>query len=145
MNWQRQNFTIDTEKSRLNIDFIHDYLSNQSYWAQGRPREVVKKSIEHSICFGVYEDNRQVGFARAVTDYATFTWLCDVFIAASHQGNGLGKWLIECVVDHPDLRELRITLLATRDAHELYRQYGGFDALDMPSKWMIRRGARRDP
>lgn len=145
MNWRRQNFTIDTEKSRLNMDFIHDYLSHQSYWAQGRPRDVVEKSIEHSICFGVYEDNRQVGFARAVTDYATFAWLCDVFIAASHQGNGLGKWLIERVVDHPDLRELRITLLATRDAHELYRQYGGFDALDLPSKWMIRRGARRDP
>ena len=141
MNWQCENFTIDTEKSKLDLDFIHDYLCNQSYWAQGRPREVVEKSIEHSLCFGVYEINRQVGFARTVTDYSTFAWLCDVFIAESHQGNGLGKWLIECVIAHPDLQTIKNIILATSDAHELYRQHGGFEPLAVPEKWMHRSGA----
>ena len=99
--YQRGDFQISTDQDKLDIDFIHDYLCNQSYWAQGRTREAVEKSIEHSLCFGVYERKQQVGFARVVTDFVTLGWLCDVFITDSHQGYGLGKWLIECVVAHP--------------------------------------------
>lgn len=142
MKWQRNNFTINTEKSKLDLDFIHDYLCNQSYWAQGRQCEVVEKSIENSLCFGVYDGNQQIGFARIVTDYVTFAWLCDVFIAASYQGNGLGKWMISCVVAHPDLQTPQNIILATSDAHELYHRYGGFEPLSKPQKWMHRRGAQ---
>ncbi len=100
---------------------------------------MVQRSIEHSLCFGVYHGTQQVGFARVVTDYATFAWLCDVFVLESHRGQGLGKWLIESVVAHPDLGGRVSLLLATRDAHELYRRYGGFEIVPVPEKWMIRR------
>jgi GNAT superfamily N-acetyltransferase len=135
----RDGFSISTDKSKLDVGVIHEYLSERSYWAQGRPLDVVRTSIEHSVCFGVYDGDRQVGFARVVTDYATFAWLCDVFILESHRGRGLGKWLIACVVAHPDLHGFRNFLLATSDAHELYRKYGGFDSLEKPEKWMKRR------
>ena len=139
--YQRGNFIISTDRAKLDAGFIHDYLCYQSYWAQERPLGVVKKSIENSLCFGVYDGVQQVGFARIVTDGATFGWLCDVFIADGYKGRGLGKWLIETIVSHSDVQTLKIVLLATRDAHELYHQYGGFDALEVPSKWMIRRGS----
>jgi len=129
---------ISTDRSRLDVGYIHRYLSEQSYWAQGRSRAVVEKSIANSLCFGVYAGEQQVGFARVVTDYATFAWLCDVFIDATYQGQGLGKRLIEAVVAHPELQGLRNFILATRDAHELYRRYGGFDALASPANWMAR-------
>jgi len=135
----RGAYTISTDKARLDLDLVHRFLSETAYWALGRSRQVVETSIEHSICFGVYEGDRQVGFARAVTDHATFAWLCDVFILESHRGRGLGKWLIECVAGHPVLKDLKLFLLATRDAHELYRRYGGFQELPAPQKWMIRR------
>ena len=144
MQWQRENFVINTDPALLALDFIHDYLCNQSYWAQGRSREMVAKSIENSLCFGVYAEARQVGFARVVTDYVTFAWLCDAFIIQTHQGLGLGKWLIECVVAHPELQSAKTILLATRDAHQLYRRYGGFDHLPRPEKWMWRCGSRFD-
>jgi GNAT superfamily N-acetyltransferase len=131
--------TISTDKSRLDIDLVHDYLSRVSYWAQGRSRAVVEKSIEHSLCFGVYVGVDQVGFARVVTDYATFAWLCDLFIVESHRGLGLGKWLVECVAAHPDLQELKLFILATRDAHALYARHAGFEPLASPEHWMIRR------
>jgi RimJ/RimL family protein N-acetyltransferase/GNAT superfamily N-acetyltransferase len=133
------DYQISTDPARLDLEFIHEYLTNTSYWAQGRPLATVQKSLAHSLCFGVYRDDRQVGLARVVTDYATFAWVCDVFIAEAHRGCGLGKWLIERVVTHPDLRGLRQLLLVTRDAHELYRRYGGFNGLPAPEKWMIRR------
>ncbi len=138
MESQRGEYTVSTDRARLDVDFVHDFLSRSSYWAQGRPYAVVQASIEHSLCFGLYQGAQQVGFARVVTDYATFAWLCDFFVAGSHRGQGLGKWLIECVVAHPDLRDLGVFLLATRDAHELYRRYGGFQELQMPDKWMRR-------
>src|SRR5207244_2731083 len=100
---------------------IHDYLANQSYWAADRPLDVVRRSIENSLCFGLYESGRQIGFTRVVTDRATFAWLCDVFVLPPHRGRGLSKWLLECVVGHPDLQGVRRLLLATRDAHDLYR------------------------
>jgi GNAT superfamily N-acetyltransferase len=136
--YRRGDFLISTDKARLDIDFVHGYLSQRSYWAKGRPLEVVQASVEHSLCFGVYAGGQQVGFARVVTDYATFAWLCDVFILESHRGQGLGKWLIECVTGHPGLQGLKLFLLATSNAHQLYRRYGGFEALLAPEKWMQR-------
>ncbi|MCP4537290.1 MAG: GNAT family N-acetyltransferase [Chloroflexi bacterium] len=133
-----ENFSVSTDKSRLDIDLVHEYLSQSSYWAQGRPFDVTQKSIEHSFCFGVYDGDWQVGFARVVTDYVTFAWLCDVFILESHRGHGLGKWMIECIVACPNLKGIKNFLLATRDAHELYRGYGGFESLEKPEKWMAR-------
>jgi GNAT superfamily N-acetyltransferase len=135
-----EGYSISTDKSRLDVALIHTYLSRHAYWAEGRPLEVVRRSIEHSLCFGVYGPGGQVGFARAVTDYATFAWLADVFILEEHRGRGLGKWLIETAVAHPDLQGLKLFLLATRDAHELYRRYGSFEALPKPERWMVRRG-----
>ena len=127
-----------TDKARLHVALVYDYLNHSSYWAQGRSLSTVQRSIENSLCFGVYEGPQQVGFARVVTDYATFAWLCDVFILEPYRGQNLGKWLIECVTAHPGLQSLRGFLLATRDAHELYRRYGGFHALESPERWMRR-------
>lgn len=135
----RDEWTISSDKTRLDMDLVHDYLSHRSYWAQGRSLAVVERSIEHSLCFGVYERSEQVGFARVVTDYATFAWLCDLFIIESHRGLGLGKWLVECVAEHPDLQELKLFILATRDAHALYARQAGFEPLTSPERWMIRR------
>jgi GNAT superfamily N-acetyltransferase len=139
VEWRRGAYIISTDQARLDLDLIHDFLSRSSYWAQGRPLAIVQKSIAHSLCLGVYASAQQVGFARVVTDYATFAWLCDLFVVETHRGQGLGKWLVECIVAHPELRDLQISLLATRDAHELYRRYGGFEALSQPEKWMARR------
>jgi GNAT superfamily N-acetyltransferase len=135
---RREPFLISTDKRRLNLQIIFDYLSNRSYWAQGRPLETVARSIDNSLCFGVYDSNQQVGFARVVTDYATFGWICDLFILESHRGKALGKWLIESIVTHPDLAKVRRLLLATLDAHELYRKYGGFEPLIEPERWLTR-------
>ena len=132
-------YTISTDKTRLDTGLIHDFLSEDSYWAQDRPYDVVERSIDHSLCFGVYAGTEQVGFARVVTDYVTFAWLCDVFIVEPHRGQGLGKRLVETVVAHPDLDGIRLFSLATRDAHELYRRYAGFEPLEVPEKWMARR------
>ncbi|HMD87534.1 MAG TPA: GNAT family N-acetyltransferase [Anaerolineaceae bacterium] len=136
--YRQGRFLISTDPALLQIDVIHNFLSNVSYWAQGRRLEVVKTSIENSLCFGIYSEGKQVGFARVVTDYATFAWLCDVFILPEQRGYGLGKWLIECVVSHPALARLKRMILATQDAHELYRRYGDFVALPNPERWMVR-------
>jgi GNAT superfamily N-acetyltransferase len=135
----RNGYTISTDKARLDIAAIHAYLSERSYWATGRPLDVVQRAVENSLCFGVYAGDEQAGFARVVTDYATFGWVCDVFILEAHRGRGLGKWLVVAIVAHPDLAGLRTLLLATRDAHELYRRYGGFNPLPTPDSWLIRR------
>lgn len=134
----RDAYTLSTNPARLDVPLIHAYLSEQSYWAQGRSLTTVETSIAHSVCFGVYNGGRQVAFARVVTDYATFAWLCDVFVLESERGQGLGKWLVQSVVAHPDLQGLRRLLLATRDAHDLYRRYGGFELLPNPERWMVR-------
>jgi GNAT superfamily N-acetyltransferase len=134
---QKDRFKIDTDPHHLQIDIIHDYLSNRSYWAKGRSIEVIQKSIANSLCFGVYDEEQLVGFARVVSDYATFGWLCDVFILESHRGHGLGKWLVETILQHPDITNIRRLLLATRDAHELYR-LSGFRELEHPEKLMER-------
>ena len=134
---ERDQFLISTDKSKLDIPFIHQWLSERSYWAQGRSLPTVQQSIDHSLCFGVYAGQQQIGFARVVTDYTTFAWLADVFIVETHQGQGLGKWLIETITTQPLLSDLRLFFLGTRDAHGLYRQYG-FEPLPAPERWMVR-------
>jgi GNAT superfamily N-acetyltransferase len=138
VDYDRGEYTISTDPGRLDLDAIHGYLSGESYWAQDRPRDVMQRALEHSLCFGVYAGDQQVGLARVVTDYATFAWLCDVFILEAHRGKGLGKWLIECVAAHPQLQGL-LFLLATRDAHGLYQRYGGFEPMQGLDRWMVRR------
>src|SRR5437016_3001548 len=135
--WRNGEFTISTEKSRLQIDVIHKLLSGESYWAKNRTLEQTKIAIENSICFGLYCDDRQIGFARVVSDLATFAYLGDVFVLDDFRGRGLGKWLMETIVTHPDLQGLRRWLLATRDAHGLYERYG-FGPLVYPDRWMER-------
>ncbi len=139
VEYERDGFLISTDNARLDVGLIHEFLSQSSYWAKGRPLEIVQRSIEYSLCFGVYKGAQQVGFARVVTDRATFAWLCDLFIVEAHRGQGLGKWLVACIMAHPDLQTLRGFLLATRDAHELYRRYGGFEALPASDRLMVRR------
>jgi GNAT superfamily N-acetyltransferase len=136
-DWQRGEYSISTELGRLDIPLIHDYLSHSSYWAKDRSREKVQRSIENSLNFGVFHCREQVGFARVVTDYETFAWLADVFILEEHRGLGLSKWLLEVILAHPKLQGLRRWLLATRDAHGLYRRYG-FTELEDPKRWLER-------
>lgn len=134
MEDSRNGFLITTERSRMDIVAIHGFLT-ESYWARGIPLAVVEKSMQNSLCFGVFEGQSQVGFARVITDYATFGYLGDVFILQSHQGLGLGKWLLDCVMAHPGLQGLRRWNLATRDAHSLYARYG-FSALAKSEYYM---------
>jgi len=121
--WSREGFLISTDTSRLDRALIAEFLRG-SYWASGIPREIVDRSIENALCFGLYEDSRQIGFARVITDFATFAYLSDVFVLESHRGRGLGIWLMEVVMGHPALQNLRRWMLATRDAHGLYEKFG---------------------
>lgn len=135
--WQRDEYTISTDPSRLDLNLIHDFISNHSYWGKGRAREVVQRSIENSMPFGLYHGDQQVGFARIVTDYATFAWVADVFVVPEHRGRGLSKWLMEVILAHPQLQGFRRWVLATKDAHGLYEQFG-FIELHRPERWMER-------
>jgi GNAT superfamily N-acetyltransferase len=137
--WHREGFSIITDRSRLDLDVVHRFLAG-SYWARGIPRAVVERSIEGSLCFGLHEGRPaevQVGFARVVTDYATFAWVGDVFVLEAARGKGLARWLMEVVIAHPDLQGLRRWILATRDAHGLYRQVG-FAPLAHPEAFLER-------
>ena len=131
---KKDNFTISTDPARLDLDAICDFLT-RAYWALGRPRERTERAISNSLVFGLYDGDKQIGLARVVSDYAIFAYLCDVFIHEDYRAHGLGKWLIETVLSHPDLQGLRRWALATRDAHELYRQFG-WDNLGNPENWM---------
>jgi GNAT superfamily N-acetyltransferase len=121
---RKDEYFISTDSSLLNIDIIHNYLSRESYWAQNIPRQVVEKSISNSLCFGLYHLDKQIGFARLVTDKATFAYLADVFILDEYRKKGLSKWLMETIQAHPDLQGLRRWMLGTKDAHGLYEQFG---------------------
>ncbi len=123
IEWTRDAFTISTDRHRLDLDVVHAFLAS-SYWAEGMPRSVLERGVANSVCFGVYEGQAQVGFARAITDLATYAYLSDVFILESHRGRGLGKWLVACMVNHPGLRALRRVALFTRDAQGLYEPFG---------------------
>lgn len=131
---RRGPFVLSTDRSRLDVLLIHRFLSEQSYWAPGIPRAVVERSIANSLCFGLFHESRQVGFARMVTDRATFAWLADVFVINEFREQGLGKWMIGSLLKHPDLQGLRRVLLGTRDAHGLYAQYG-FKPLADPTRF----------
>lgn len=125
---------ISTDKALLNTEVIYNFL-NSSYWAQGRSLQVIKKSIRNSLCFGVYLDGQQIGFARVISDYATFAYLADVFILEEYRGNGFSKKLLKHIISHPDLQNLKRWMLATRDAHNLYRKFG-FTQLKNPERFM---------
>jgi len=158
---RRGEFLVSTDPARLDLDVIHNFLTN-CYWAKAIPREVVARSIEHSLCFGIYDctgensapgaealgakwsraersepepRSPQVGFARVVSDFATVAYLGDVFVLESHRGRGLGKWMVECIMQHPALQGLRRWILLTRDAHELYAK-SGFTSLKKPDRYM---------
>ena len=135
MYWEKDDYNISTDKNRLNISFIHEYLSTKSYWAAGVPVEVVQKSINGALCFGIYHLTDQVGFARVITDAATFAYLADVFVDESYRRKGLSKWLMEIIMAHEDLQGLRRFMLATKDAHGLYSQFG-FKAVAAPERLM---------
>ena len=135
MEFFKESFTISTEKTKLDINVIHHFLANDSYWAKNIPLSVVCKSIENSLCFGVYTGKEQIGFARVITDYAIVAYLADVFILDAYRGKGLGKWLVECIVNYPDLQGLRVWKLTTRDAHGLYAKFG-FKPLGRPEYQM---------
>lgn len=127
-------YEISTDSARLDVDAIHAFLT-QSYWSPGIPRATVARAIANSLCFGVFWQGQQVGFARVVTDRTTFAYLCDVYVLEAHRGHGLAKQLMDRVMKHPDLQGLRRMMLATRDAHGLYAQYG-FTALGAPDRIM---------
>lgn len=129
------NYLFSTDRSKLQLDVIHNYLSKESYWAQNMPLELIKESIAGSICFGIYIDNKQIAYARVITDNATFAYLADVFVLEEQRGKGLSKELMRFILDHPSLKKLRRFLLATRDAHGLYKQFG-FNALAKPETMM---------
>jgi GNAT superfamily N-acetyltransferase len=131
----QDGYLVSDDPGRLDLDVVHGYLT-RSYWAEGVPREVVARSIAHSLCFGLYPPaGTQVGFARAITDRATYAYLADVFVREELQGRGLGRFLMACVMEHPDLAGLRRWSLVTRDAHELYRPLG-FTSLAAPERYM---------
>lgn len=128
-------YEISTDKNRLNTEMIYRYLSEESYWAAAIPKETFLRSLEHSICFGLYSGDEQIGFARVTSDRATFAYLADVFILEPHRGKGVAGLLIKEVLVHPELQGLRRWLLATRDAHSLYAKFG-FTPLAIPDRWM---------
>ena len=131
---QRERFTISTDPARVDIDAVCDFLT-RAYWANTRPRERTERAIRNSLVFGVYESQRQIGVARVVTDYSIFAYLCDVFIHEDYRAHGLGKWLLQTILDHPDLRDMRRWVLVTSDAHGLYQQFG-FTSIEDPEHWM---------
>lgn len=132
---------ISTDPSEIDIDWVVAALSERAYWARGRSRETIEASIHGSLVFSAYRADRQVGIARVVTDLATFGWICDVFVDESERRSGVGSALMEAITTHPRLRDMRRLVLATRDAHSFYRRYG-FELVDNPERWMIKRSSR---
>jgi GNAT superfamily N-acetyltransferase len=134
LEYRYRRYVVSTDPTRLDLEVVHQFLTN-SYWARGIPRERVARSIANSLCFGVFDGPAQVGFARVISDYATFAYLADVFILPAQRGRGLAKFLLRCIVEHPELQGLRRWSLVTRDAHGLYAQFG-FISLAHPESYM---------
>ena len=134
METHRDQFTISNDPARLNLETIFDFFT-RAYWTKGRPRERTQRALANSLVFGVYEGKKQIGIARVISDYAIFAYICDVFIHEDYRAHGLGKWLMETILSHPDLQGLRRWTLVTRDAHALYKQFG-FNPLANPDGWM---------
>lgn len=133
---RRYEFIISNDPSRLNMDAIHDFLA-RAYWAKTRPRERTETAFEHSLVFGIYEGQKQIGVARIITDYSVFAYLCDFFIHEDYRAHGLGTWMLETILNHPDLKHVRRWLLVTDDAHGLYQKFD-FELIPEPEKWMQR-------
>ncbi len=133
--WTRGEYTISDDRSRVDAAFVQSYL-RRSYWAKDIPLDVVQRAIEHSLCFGIYGSAGQVGFARVVTDYATFAYVADVFVIEDHRGKALSVWLMECIAEHPRLQGLRRWMLGTRDAHTLYEKTGFSRMKAVDERWM---------
>jgi GNAT superfamily N-acetyltransferase len=131
---RRGEFLLSSDPERLQLDRILEFIG-RSYWANDRPPDVTARAVENSLCFGVYKGEEQVGFARVISDYSTYAWLCDVFIDENYRERGLGKWLVACIMSHPELQNLRRWALATRDAHEMYKRFG-FDEIKNPERLM---------
>lgn len=134
--WRQGQFIVSTDRSRIDLDVVHGYLRD-SYWAKGMPRQVLERGIENSLTFGVYDGTRQAGFARVITDLATYAYLSDVFVLEEYRGRGLSKWMMECILAHPELQGLRRFALFTRDASGLYERYG-FGPARSPSVYLER-------
>jgi len=137
--YKKESFLISTSKQKLKPSTIHKFLT-ESYWSKGISIEKVNRSIKNSLCFGVYCGKLQIGFARVITDYTLFAYLADVFILPEYRGRGLSKWLMKCIVEHPDLKQIRTIMLATRDAHGLYKKFG-FEPLEEPEKYMKKKNS----
>src|SRR5262249_35864100 len=134
--WRKGEFVVSTDPARVDLNLVYEFLTN-SYWAKGILRETVARSIENSLCFGIYNAHAQVGFARAITDFATYAYIADVFVLEAYRGQGLSKFLMQCITSHASLQGLRRWTLATRDAHGLYSRFG-FTPLNAPYRWMER-------
>jgi uncharacterized protein (DUF952 family) len=140
--WRHLGYAVSTDRARIDMDCVHGFLAH-AYWSTGVPREVLAAAFENSLCFGLYTpDGEQAGFGRLVTDRATFAYLADVFVLPEHRGRGLGLWLVQCIVDHPELAGLRNWHLATRDAHGIYERFGWHPA--DPTRVMTRPVAAAD-
>lgn len=135
LEYERDDYQISNDRSRLNLPWIHSFLANDAYWSRGIPYDVFERSVANSLCFGLYKKDQQLGFARVISDFSTFAYLADVFVADEFRGQGLGKWMLECIFSHPDLQGLRRWVLATIDAHGLYSKYG-FTSLRQPERMM---------
>lgn len=135
INIYKDEFCISTDKTKLDIDSIHEFLSNKAYWSLNIPKDRVQISLQNSLCFGVYHNEQQIGLARVITDFSTIAYLGDVYILEAYRGMGLSKWLMQTIMSYPDLQGLRRWILLTGDAHGLYRQFGWTDIAD-PTKWM---------
>lgn len=135
--WQHDDYRISTDKAALDVKLVHQYLSQQSYWAQNRELEKVRKTIANSFCFGLYHIQSQIGFARVITDFAVFAYLMDVFVIEAYKGKGLGKHLVQTILQHPQLQEVQKWMLATKDAHAFYRKLGFRETAD--PQWLMER------
>jgi N-acetylglutamate synthase-like GNAT family acetyltransferase len=143
--WRRGEYEITTDPARIDLDLLHGFLSEEAYWSRGVSREVVERSIEHSLNFVLLRGDDQVGFARVVSDYATFAWLADVFVLDEHRGRGLGTWLVETALSHPDVQGLRRWILATGDAHGLYARFGFASVADDSRFMVVEKGPAMAP
>lgn len=138
MEWARSEYTVITDADRLDFDVIHSYLADVAYWSRGISRAMVEKSARHSLCFGLFKNDAQIGFARLITDHTTFAYLSDVFVLPEFQGDGLGTWFMQCVFSHPDLGTMRRLMLITGDAQKLYEKFG-FTVAANPEQIMEKR------
>ena len=139
MNWHKENYRLTTDAARFDMDVLFRFISEESYWARGMARETFERAVRHSLCFGLFDGERQIGFGRVVSDFASVAYLNDVFVLEDYRGRGLSKWMMDCILSHPDLEVVRRWLLVTADAQELYRKFG-FTPLAAPEEFMELRG-----